>query len=54
MHRCDSMLKAFEFVEFQPGEDIIVEGQRGLTFFIIITGSTQVLSNMYEYYMIKL
>lgn len=40
--RCDSMLKAFEYVAYQPGDHIIEEGKRGLTFYIIITGDTHV------------
>ena len=40
--RCDSMLKAFEYVSYQPGEHVIEEGKRGLTFYIIITGDTHV------------
>lgn len=40
--RCGSMLKAFEYVSYQPGENIIEEGKRGLTFYIIISGDTHV------------
>lgn len=40
--RCASMFKEFKYSVFQPGEDIIREGERGLTFYIIISGSTLV------------
>lgn len=40
--RCGSMLKAFEYVSYAPGEHIIEEGKRGLTFYIIISGDTHV------------
>lgn len=40
--RCGSMLKAFEYVTYNPGEHIIEEGKRGLTFYIIISGDTHV------------
>lgn len=38
--RCGSMFKEFNYNVFQPGENIITEGERGLTFYIIISGST--------------
>jgi len=40
--RCCSMLKSFEFVTYESGEDIITEGERGLTFYIVISGETAV------------
>jgi hypothetical protein len=40
--RCGSMLTAFDFVSYQPGEHIIEEGKRGLTFYIIISGDAHV------------
>jgi len=40
--RCGSMLKAFDYMCYQPGENIIEEGKRGLTFHIIISGETHV------------
>jgi hypothetical protein len=40
--RCSSMLKAFDYVTFSPGEHIIEEGKRGLTFYIIVSGDTHV------------
>jgi hypothetical protein len=40
--RCSSMMNAFEFVTYAPGEHIIEEGKRGLTFYIIISGDTHV------------
>ena len=40
--RCGQMLLAFKYFEYAPGENIIVEGERGLTFYIIISGETNV------------
>eukprot|EP01033_Poteriospumella_lacustris_P001057 gene1057-765_t len=40
--RCGSMFKEFNYNIFQPNENIITEGERGLTFYIIISGTTVV------------
>lgn len=40
--RCGMMLQAFKYFEYAPGENIIVEGERGLSFYIIISGETSV------------
>jgi hypothetical protein len=36
--RCGAMTKVFHFLTYEPGEDIITEGERGLTFYIVISG----------------
>lgn len=36
--RCGGMTKVFLFQTYEPQESIIVEGERGLTFYIIISG----------------
>jgi CRP-like cAMP-binding protein len=43
--RCGQMTKVFQFLIFKPGEDIIVEGEKGLTFYIIISGDATVLKD---------
>ncbi len=43
--RCMAMVKAFHFFHYEPGTDIIVEGERGLTFYIIIDGMTEIIKN---------
>lgn len=43
--RCGAMTQVFNFITYEPGEDIIVEGERGLTFYIVISGSAQVHKN---------
>jgi CRP-like cAMP-binding protein len=40
--RCGDMLRSFEYVVYQPGDYIIKEGERGLSFYIIISGDTEV------------
>lgn len=40
--RCASMIKEFKYQVFEPGENIITEGERGLKFYIIISGNTEV------------
>jgi len=40
--RCGQMLKSFEFITYEAGDFIIKEGERGLTFYIIISGDTEV------------
>ena len=43
--RCAQMSKVFQFLVFEPGQDIIVEGEKGLTFYIIISGEAIVLKS---------
>jgi hypothetical protein len=43
--RCGAMTKVFLFQTYEPGESIIVEGERGLTFYIIISGAAAVHKN---------
>lgn len=40
--RCGAMFKEFKYTVFEAGENIIKEGERGLTFYIIISGTTTV------------
>ena len=40
--KCTGMSKAFQFLVYQPGENIITEGEHGQTFFIIISGTCQI------------
>jgi CRP-like cAMP-binding protein len=40
--RCDAMIKEFKYQEFEEGDNVITEGERGLTFYIIISGNTTV------------
>mmetsp|Transcript_26500 Transcript_26500/g.39362 ORF Transcript_26500/g.39362 Transcript_26500/m.39362 type:complete len:777 (-) Transcript_26500:222-2552(-) len=37
--RCGAMTKVFHFLTYEPGENIITEGERGLTFYIVISGN---------------
>jgi hypothetical protein len=37
--RCAAMSKVFQVLTYEPGENIITEGESGLTFFIIVSGS---------------
>lgn len=41
--RCGQMSKVFQFLSYEPGQDIIIEGEKGLTFYIIISGDAIVL-----------
>jgi CRP-like cAMP-binding protein len=43
--RVASMLKEFTYATYQPGESIVREGDRGLSFFIIISGTVDVIKN---------
>eukprot|EP00597_Dinobryon_sp_UTEXLB2267_P018414 CAMPEP_0201112042 /NCGR_PEP_ID=MMETSP0812-20130820/76991_1 /ASSEMBLY_ACC=CAM_ASM_000668 /TAXON_ID=98059 /ORGANISM="Dinobryon sp., Strain UTEXLB2267" /LENGTH=546 /DNA_ID=CAMNT_0047375263 /DNA_START=69 /DNA_END=1706 /DNA_ORIENTATION=- len=45
MKRCSSMIKEFKYSVHQPGEDIIREGERGLKFYIVISGNCSVHKN---------
>ena len=40
--RCGQMFKVFHFLTYEPGQDIIVENERGLTFYIVISGTATV------------
>jgi len=35
------MAKAFKYIIYPEGDDIIVEGEKGLTFYIIVSGFVQ-------------
>jgi len=43
--RCMAMTKAFHFFHYEPGTDIITEGERGLVFYIIIDGIANVIKD---------
>ncbi len=43
--RCDAMIKEFKYQVFEEGENVIQEGDRGLTFYIIISGNTTVFKD---------
>eukprot|EP00601_Ochromonadales_sp_CCMP2298_P010750 CAMPEP_0173257372 /NCGR_PEP_ID=MMETSP1142-20121109/23731_1 /TAXON_ID=483371 /ORGANISM="non described non described, Strain CCMP2298" /LENGTH=172 /DNA_ID=CAMNT_0014191489 /DNA_START=187 /DNA_END=702 /DNA_ORIENTATION=- len=43
--RCGDMLRSFEYLCYQPGDYIIKEGERGLSFYIIVSGDTEVHKN---------
>jgi hypothetical protein len=40
--RCNAMFKEFKYQTYEEGENVITEGERGLTFYIIISGCTAV------------
>jgi hypothetical protein len=40
--RCGAMTKVFHFLTYESGENIITEGERGLTFYIVISGQCEV------------
>jgi CRP-like cAMP-binding protein len=42
LKKSTQMLHVFKYVSYDPGQHIITEGDEGLTFFIIISGSTNV------------
>lgn len=43
--RCGMMLQVFKYFEYPPGESIITEGEKGLTFYIIISGEAAVIKD---------
>jgi len=43
--RCFAMTKAFHFFHYEPGTDIITEGDRGLTFYIIVEGTVDIIKD---------
>lgn len=40
--RCAAMFREFSFSTYNPGEAIVTEGERGLTFYIIVSGTAVV------------
>jgi hypothetical protein len=50
--KCSMMWRVFSLLTFEPPQDIIVEGERGLTFYIIISGSAVVLKKVHSNYII--
>jgi len=40
--KCGAMTQSFKYFVYQPGDNIITEGERGLTFYIIVSGTTSV------------
>lgn len=40
--RCAAMFREFNFSAYEPGESIITEGERGLTFYLIVSGTATV------------
>ena len=42
LKRCTQMLAEFKYVSYEPGENIITEGEEGLTFYIIMSGECAV------------
>lgn len=44
--KCSMMWRVFSLLTYQPSQDIIVEGERGLTFYIIISGEAVVLKKV--------
>lgn len=42
LKKCTQMLNVFKYVSYNPGQHIITEGDEGLTFYIIISGTTNV------------
>jgi CRP-like cAMP-binding protein len=43
--KCSDMTKSFKYFLFSEGDNIIVEGERGLTFYIIISGTVDVIKD---------
>ena len=43
--RSFNMTKAFHFFHYEPGSDIITEGDRGLTFYIIVDGVVDIIKD---------
>lgn len=44
--KCGMMWRVFSLLNYEPSQDIIVEGERGLTFYIIISGEAIVLKKV--------
>lgn len=40
--KCNQMLQEFKYISYEPEENIITEGEPGMTFYIIISGETAV------------
>jgi hypothetical protein len=45
--KCSAMWRVFSLLNYEPSQDIIVEGERGLTFYIIISGEANVLKKVH-------
>lgn len=45
MKRVASMMKEFTYASYEPGENIVTEGEHGLSFFVIISGVVEVVKN---------
>lgn len=43
--KCHAMLGEFKYAIYEPEQDIIVEGEAGMTFYILISGETVVIKN---------
>jgi len=43
--RCAAMLKEFKYFTYENGVNIITENERGLTFYIIVSGETEVIKD---------
>lgn len=43
--RCAAMLKEFKYFTYETGVNIITENERGLTFYIIVSGETEVIKD---------
>lgn len=43
--KCNAMLSEFKYAIYEPETDIIVEGESGMTFYILISGETVVIKN---------
>jgi CRP-like cAMP-binding protein len=43
--RCAAMLKEFKYFTYESGVNIITENERGLTFYIIVSGDTEVIKD---------
>lgn len=41
--RCAAMFREFNFIPYEPGQNIVTEGERGLTFYIIVSGTATVV-----------
>jgi CRP-like cAMP-binding protein len=46
--RTAMMVKVFKYRIYEPGQHIIVEGERGLSFFIIVSGNSTLLTYAYK------
>ena len=44
--KCSLMWRGFSHLQYKPNQDIIVEGERGLTFYIIASGEAMVIKEV--------